>query len=133
MTVIVRTILGDFTRGKQPRQLLLSIGPHPQDYSSLISTRGKLQTQVMVVISPILKLQFLKPSMITIPYGESGLLLILGDNSNLRKVSAFNNHTLYDKKFQKWYSQTAFGEIPEPRSHFCAVGIIGTTNSSFEM
>ena len=72
-------------------------------------------------------------TMINIPYGESGLLLFLGDNSKLRNAYAFNNHILYDKKVKKWYSQIAFGDIPEPRSHFCAVGVAGTANSSFEM
>lgn len=72
-------------------------------------------------------------TMINIPtYGDDGILTVLPGGSASNDF-AFNNITLYDKKNQKWYSQLASGDIPEPRSHFCATGVEGSGNASFEM
>lgn len=72
-------------------------------------------------------------AMINIPtYGDDGILVILPSGRN-RRDSAFDNVTLYDKRNQKWYSQTTSGDIPEPRTGFCAVGVEGDEKSSFEM
>ncbi len=72
--------------------------------------------------------------MINVPiYGENGLLVIMPSGSGDPGDFAFNNLTLYDKKTKKWYSQIPSGEIPTLRSGFCAVGVKGDENSSFEM
>lgn len=66
-------------------------------------------------------------------FGTEGIVVVLGEGDSTRVIS-FNNITIYDKTEQKWYSQLAFGDLPEPRSDFCVVGIQGTTESeSFEM
>ncbi|MCJ1268935.1 hypothetical protein MMC22_008823 [Lobaria immixta] len=46
---------------------------------------------------------------------------------------AFNNITLYDKKNETWYFQTASGDIPQPRTDFCVVGVEGDEKVSFEI
>ena len=72
-------------------------------------------------------------TLINVPtYGDDGVLVLLPGGGGLNDY-AFNNITLYDKKNQKWYSQLASGDIPEPRIYFCAVGIQGDKNGSFEM
>ena len=66
-------------------------------------------------------------------YGAGGIVILLGEG-NPTHVISFNNITIYDKTEQNWYSQLAFGDLPEPRSDFCIVGIQGTTESgNFEM
>lgn len=66
-------------------------------------------------------------AMINIPiYGYNGVLVVL-------TLGSFNNITLYDKKTKKRYHQMASGDIPQPRSHFCAVGIEGDEKPYFEM
>lgn len=72
-------------------------------------------------------------AMINIPiYGENGVLLLLPNDSEKQYVG-FNNITFYDKKSKKRYTQVASGDIPEPRSNFCAVGIEGNEKPYFEM
>lgn len=41
--------------------------------------------------------------------------------------------TMYDIASGTWYTQTATGDIPPPRSEFCAVGAAGNNGSSFEL
>lgn len=65
-------------------------------------------------------------------YGDDGILVILPSGRD-RQDFAFNNITLYDKKNRSWYSQIASGDIPPPRSYFCAVGVGGDKNNTFEM
>lgn len=72
-------------------------------------------------------------AMINIPtYGDGGILVIFPSGRD-RQDFSFNNITLYDKKKKIWYSQTAAGEIPQPRSLFCAAGVEGDEKTSFEM
>lgn len=72
-------------------------------------------------------------AMINIPtYGDDGILVILPSGRD-RQDFAFNNITLYDKQTQKWYSQLTSGDIPQPRSSFCAAGVEGDGKNSFEM
>lgn len=72
-------------------------------------------------------------AMINIPiYGENGVLLLLPNDSEKQYVG-FNNITFYDKKSKKRYTQVASGDIPEPRSNFCAVGIEGNEKPYFEI
>ena len=73
--------------------------------------------------------------MVNIPkFGTGGIFILLGEG-NPTQVISFNNITIYDKVEQKWYSQLASGDLPEPRSGFCIVGIPGTLTASnnFEM
>lgn len=72
--------------------------------------------------------------MVNIPtFGTGGIIILLGEG-NLIQVISFNNITIYDKTEQKWHSQLASGAVPEPRSDFCIVGILGTaTSDNFEM
>ena len=60
-------------------------------------------------------------------------LLLIMPNGRDRLNFAFNNVTLYDKKNNQWYFQTTTGDIPEPRSYFCATGVGEKNSSNFEM
>lgn len=72
-------------------------------------------------------------TMINIPnYGSRGILIVLG-GGNYNHIRGFNNITIYDKAEQKWYYQTATGDIPRPRAFHCAVGIQSKEGSTFEM
>lgn len=72
-------------------------------------------------------------AMINIPtYGDDGILVVLPSGRDSQDF-AFNNVTLYDKKNEKWYSQIASGDIPQPRSDPCVVGVEGDEKVSFEM
>lgn len=65
-------------------------------------------------------------------YGSNGILIQLGGLDNDQRVG-LNNISVFDKNEQKWYSQIAEGDIPQPRSLFCAAGVQGTANATFEM
>ena len=65
-------------------------------------------------------------------YGPNGILIVLGGLDNDQRVG-FNNISVFDKNEQKWYSQVAEGDIPQPRSLFCAVGVQGKAHATFEM
>lgn len=65
-------------------------------------------------------------------YGSNGVLINMGGGSHEYSVG-FNNISVFDKREQKWYSQIAEGDIPRARSLFCAVGVHGKRNTSFEM
>lgn len=72
-------------------------------------------------------------AMINIPiYGENGVLVIL-PSFNERPNDGFNNISFYDKKNKKRYTQVASGDIPEPRTLFCAIGIEGDEKPYFGM
>ncbi|KAI9758876.1 MAG: Topoisomerase 1-associated factor 1 [Chaenotheca gracillima] len=45
---------------------------------------------------------------------------------------SFANIKVYDPAGQKWYNQTATGNIPEPRIQFCATGV-NSTNGTYEI
>jgi hypothetical protein len=44
-----------------------------------------------------------------------------------------SNITVYDVHSDTWYYQTATGDVPPPRSEFCAAGSSPTDNSSYEV
>ena len=70
--------------------------------------------------------------MVAVPsFGTKGILIVLGGSS--LPNGGFNLVTIYDPHAQIWYLQTATGEIPEPRTGFCAVGTQGGDNSTYEM
>lgn len=65
--------------------------------------------------------------MLNVPvYGTDGILVLMGGTED------FHNITIFDKHAHSWLSQTAAGNIPAPRSLFCAVGI-QATGYSYEM
>ena len=78
-------------------------------------------------------------------FGLEGILLLLGGTGCSwvpwggyceSGVGSFNNITIYDLHTQTWYWQaaTAFaGQVPSPRGSFCAVGVQGGDNSTYEM
>ena len=77
--------------------------------------------------------------MLNVPsFGTRGILLLMGGKSgkgstDISRGGDFNNLTIFDIEGQKWYSQTASGSIPDPKSLFCAVGNQGGDNSTYEM
>lgn len=60
------------------------------------------------------------------------ILVAIGGGSQELGVG-FNSIKIFDKKQHKWYEQIAEGDIPRPRSFFCAVGVHGKGHDSFEM
>ncbi|MCJ1385324.1 hypothetical protein MMC17_008446 [Xylographa soralifera] len=78
-------------------------------------------------------------SMINVPnFGIDGLLIVLGGGSEYGNGGSagggyFNNITIYDKQGEVWYSQTAAGEIPEPRTEFCALGVRDQNSNTYEI
>lgn len=73
-------------------------------------------------------------ALVNVPiYDPNGVLLAFGGLNDQKSEIGFNNINIFDKKDHKWYSQTAEGDIPQPRSLFCAVGAHGKEGTSFEM
>ena len=65
-------------------------------------------------------------------YGANGVLIAFGGGDQDHGVG-LNSIKVFDKKERKWYSQIAEGDIPQPRSYFCAVGVYGKGYTSYEM
>ena len=65
-------------------------------------------------------------------YGSDGVLLAFGGSQNKVPVG-LNVINIFDKKTQIWYQQIAGGDVPQPRILFCAVGVYGKEQTSFEM
>lgn len=76
---------------------------------------------------------------------DRGLMVIMGGldpGQNLSLGSSlaqedtsftkFDNITLYDPYIDRWYTQTATGDIPAARKWFCAVSVKGD-NGTYEM
>ncbi|KAK5058536.1 hypothetical protein LTR84_010799 [Exophiala bonariae] len=75
-------------------------------------------------------------------FGDKGFIVTVGGESPETEESFYEEAkfmtdmstiTLYDIASDTWYTQTATGEIPPPRSEFCAVGVNSSDGSSFEM
>ena len=71
-----------------------------------------------------------------------GYLVMVGGESPPTEVSFYETGShmtdmatisLYDTAKQVWYTQTATGDIPPPRSEFCAVGQASADGKSYEM
>ena len=78
--------------------------------------------------SSSLALSFSRGVFLNVPvYGSHGVLLAFGGSGGVDEIYVF------DKKEQRWHTQTAEGDIPQPRALFCAVGVQGKGNKSFEM
>lgn len=86
--------------------------------------------------SSSLGLSFFRGVFLNVPiYGSEGVLLAFGGSEDRSDGVAvgLNVINVFDKKEQKWYQQFAEGDIPRPRVLFCAVGVHGKENTSFEM
>ena len=83
--------------------------------------------------SSSLALSFYRGVFLNVPvYGSRGVLLAFGGSGDNGPVG-LNKIYVFDKKEQKWYNQTAEGDVPRPRDLPCAVGVHGKERKSFEM
>lgn len=74
-------------------------------------------------------------------FGEAGYLIAVGGENPVTEESVYQTGnamadmaeiTLYDVASGAWYQQKATGEIPPPRSEFCAVGV-ASRSDTFEL
>lgn len=91
-----------------------------QDWDNTTATlpdQNKFRTQARMVHAP--------------NFGNQGYLVMVGGEAPPTEESFYETGahmvdmatiTLYDIESQTWYTQTATGDIPPPRSEFCAVG-----------
>jgi hypothetical protein len=75
-------------------------------------------------------------------FGTQGFLVMVGGESPPIEASFYETGsfltdmatiTLYDIETGTWYTQTATGDIPPPRSEFCAVGAASSDGTTFEL
>jgi hypothetical protein len=75
-------------------------------------------------------------------YGDEGFFVIVGGENPPTEESFYEMGTfmadmsvitLYDIASGTWYTQTATGDVPPPRSEFCAVGAASSGGTSFEV
>ena len=68
-------------------------------------------------------------------FGPNGLFMIMG-GSNIPEgtdnLIDFSNIVVYDSVTDRWYNQTATGNVPEAREDFCLTGL-NSTNQTYEM
>ncbi|KIX99548.1 uncharacterized protein Z520_05124 [Fonsecaea multimorphosa CBS 102226] len=78
----------------------------------------------------------------TADFGGQGFLVIVGGEAPPTAASVYEGGdymvdmstiTLYNIETGSWYTQTATGDIPPPRSEFCAVGASARGGNRFEM
>lgn len=115
-TVLTGLVVQDFARGLW------------QNYSTTSSGQAQYRTQARAVLSS--------------SFGDEGFLVIVGgeappietsvyyEGNSMMEMSAI---TLYDIANKAWFVQTATGDIPPPRSEFCAVGSASGDHKTFEM
>jgi hypothetical protein len=72
-------------------------------------------------------------------FGKKGLVVMIGGTAPTSAWNAGNpprpmsNITIFDPDDNRWYSQTATGDVPSPRRDFCTVGVVSSNESSYEM
>jgi hypothetical protein len=75
-------------------------------------------------------------------FGDEGYLVMVGGESPPTEVSQYETGSfmtdmatisLYDIASGTWYTQTATGDIPPPRSEFCAVGAASSGGDHFDV
>ena len=75
-------------------------------------------------------------------FGDKGFMVVVGGESPPTEASVYEQGsfmvdmsviTLYDVASGTWYTQEATGDIPPPRSEFCAVGAASSDGKSFEV
>jgi hypothetical protein len=81
--------------------------------------------------------------MVHVPnFGTSGYLVVVGGESPPTDVSTYEGGThmvdmatitLYDIDSKTWYTQTATGDIPPPRSEFCVAGSASASGKRYEL
>ncbi len=77
-------------------------------------------------------------AMVYLPASETGLLVYFGGLTQpflngTTVPSPMNKIYLYDIQSSKWYSQTAFGDVPDARRRFCAGAAWAPDRSSYNM
>ncbi|KAI0893124.1 hypothetical protein F4806DRAFT_210602 [Annulohypoxylon nitens] len=74
-------------------------------------------------------------AMVYVRKGLSGILVSVGGREKLANstLSPFNNIFVYDISSDNWYTQKATGDIPNPRSEFCAGVSAAPDDSSFQV
>ena len=68
-------------------------------------------------------------------FGNRGTLIAMGGGpgQSVLGEASFNNISIFDIASQRWFSQITDGDAPTQRSDFCAVGVQGGDNSTYEM
>lgn len=74
-------------------------------------------------------------------FGAAGLIIMMGgiipsnasDTNPRESLRLMSNITIFDAASQKWYSQTATGDVPPARNGACIVGAQGLNSSTYEM
>lgn len=93
-----------------------------------IPDQSKFRTQARAVFVP--------------NFGGKGFFVVVGGEAPPTQDSSYETGTamvdmsvitLYDIETGTWYTQTATGDIPPPRSEFCAVGSASSNGQYFEM
>ncbi|EXJ91966.1 hypothetical protein A1O3_00516 [Capronia epimyces CBS 606.96] len=96
--------------------------------SAELPTQSKFRTEARAVHVP--------------NFGEEGFLVVVGGEAPPTEVSVYETGfamvdmsviTLYDIANDTWFTQEATGDIPPPRSEFCAVGTPSSDGQYFEL
>lgn len=102
-----------------------------REYANLDLLRLNFET-ITLTSSSRLALPFYRGIFLNVPiYGSDGVLLAFGGSG--QGPMGLNVLNIFDKKEQKWYTQMAEGDIPQPRDLACAVGVHEKNNKTFEM
>ncbi|KAL8754513.1 MAG: hypothetical protein Q9184_005090 [Pyrenodesmia sp. 2 TL-2023] len=64
-------------------------------------------------------------------FGSQGLFFTMG-GGNAGGLFGFDNIWVYEAGSQRWFNQTAAGNLPQPRSEFCIAGI-NSTEETYEI
>ncbi|KAL8945855.1 MAG: hypothetical protein Q9222_007665 [Ikaeria aurantiellina] len=64
-------------------------------------------------------------------FGPNGVFLVMGGERRNRNFD-FSNIWVYEAVTNRWYNQTATGNLPEPRREFCVAGV-NSTNETYEI
>ncbi|OAG41902.1 hypothetical protein AYO21_03905 [Fonsecaea monophora] len=96
--------------------------------TAILPNQSRYRTQARMVHAPT--------------FGNQGFLVVVGGEAPPTQESVYEAGahmvdmsviTLYDIETGNWYTQTATGAIPPPRSEFCAVGASSRGGARFEL
>ncbi|KIW29257.1 uncharacterized protein PV07_05082 [Cladophialophora immunda] len=96
--------------------------------TAIIPNQSRYRTQARMVYTP--------------NFGSQGFLVMVGGEAPPTEASVYETGahmvdmstiTLYDIETGNWFTQTATGDIPPPRSEFCAVGAASRGGKRFEL
>ncbi|KAL8674468.1 MAG: hypothetical protein Q9168_001133 [Polycauliona sp. 1 TL-2023] len=65
-------------------------------------------------------------------FGPKGLFLTMGGGNSSDYKYSFTQIALYDGATQRWFNQTATGNVPRPRQEFCVAGV-DSTEGTYEI